>query len=867
VLFIGNSLTAGMPGNIEKIAKSKGDSLYFIHTIGAPSLDTVDNYTKSIINSENWDYVVVQYNSKIRKVNEVIKQNSACTQTVVYMMWGWENGNNSTLNYFEQQDRFRTIYKNMADEIKGICAPTGMSWNTVRTEKPWIYLYGGDNYHPNDKGVYLNACTFYSVFFEKSPEGATYTGLPDSTASYFQKVAANVVLDSLDTWNINTFVPNNSPKFISPLNNSITESSLVTFEWDKDIEMDSYNLQVAIDKDFNEIIFSEMNTNENIYTRDLDVYNTQVFARLSGNYTTENYSVCKTSWRNLEFKTPYGGPILIAPEDNITCLDREIDFYWEPNLNADSYIIQFASDSSFSDIQFQGDIYDNFYTHNFYSNKNTVYWRVQEFQGIINDKWSKTRTLTLKDIGPNQLIPDNNSINIPNDNYILTWNNFESGSNQKYNLQISNDNLFNKITKDVVGLTANKFVFKSTNFGTKYYWRVQRDIGDCPSAWSEIHNFKTKLKATELLLPANKDKLNNPDMITLIWDSYYNNSNHNVVISTDSSFKQIILSKSGIQNSQIEIQGLMPLTKYFWKVKTNVGNDFSEESKIWEFTTSKARPNTPVLISPENESIHQSIDIGFKWQSVAGADQYVLEFSENREFIGTTNVYTDIKKNEFELSELEYNKDYFWRVKTVIDGIESSWSNRWSFSTKTGNLNTKVELLSPKDNETNLNKLVICTWRVLIDADSYTLQLSNNLNFDKSNLVFDNQVVNNSQTIDQLLPGSKYYWRVRGENPSGSGQWSDIRTFTTKDDLSSVINESYYSRVYPNPSRGDFQIESEFSFDKIRIRNIEGELVDSYDVLITNEYYLNLSNKLSSGYYLVELINDKEMVTIKIILE
>ncbi len=768
VLFIGNSLTAGMPEIVADIAKSKGDSLYTLQIGGTPPLDTVDNYTREIINSEDWDYVVVQYNHQIEMLNEVVKQNSSCTQTVSYMLWGWENGNNSSLNYFEQQDQFRDIYVKSADEIEGICAPAGMSWKKVRTEKPWIDLYGGDNYHPNQLGMYLTACTFYTTFFEKSSEGATNVGLPDSVTTFFQQVATTIVLDSLETWNINVFAPNNTPDFINPIPNVTAESIEVLFEWENDESIISYELQISADKEFNELLLSKTDILESSFSFDFNIFNTLVFARLKGKYITQDLTECETSWRNLNIMIPFSGPELLTPENNISCSNRELTFNWKSIKNIKKYLIQFSLDSNFSEILADEVVYDNSYSHKFINLENNIFWRVQAYNGHISDKWSEVRHLELKNQGPNPLSPNNNSLNISNSNITLSWENTNPYSKQNYSLQVSKSILFDELVIDSVGLTTNEFEFSPEGYATIYHWRVLSDTSNCPTAWSDTYTFKTKLEPTILLFPPNYSK-GNVIPITLEWQSQGNLARHQIVVSTDSTFNDKVYFVDDIQNSEIVLQELQPLTRYYWFVNTTIGEEICESSEIWYFTTSDIPPATTNLLLPADQSTGLDISVDFKWELVQDADSYVFEITENKGFTGTVEIHSDLDTNEVSLSNLKNKQLYYWRVKSVKNELESVWS--------------------------------------------------------------------------------------------------EVSSFSTKDAVSSIFTEKYFSKIYPNPNTGRFNIESELKFNKMIIRDIKGVQVISIDLVTTNQYSLDLSAELSSGVYLIELCNGNSREDIRLVVE
>jgi hypothetical protein len=113
VLFIGNSYTFvnNLPQTLTDIALSKGDTLmYDISTPGGYTLNlhTTNATTLSKINSQAWDFVVLQEQSQLpsfspvqvatdvfpfaRHLDSLILVNDSCTETVFYMTWGRKNG-------------------------------------------------------------------------------------------------------------------------------------------------------------------------------------------------------------------------------------------------------------------------------------------------------------------------------------------------------------------------------------------------------------------------------------------------------------------------------------------------------------------------------------------------------------------------------------------------------------------------------------------------------------------------------------------------------------------------------------------------------------------------------------------------------
>lgn len=236
-LFLGNSYTGVniLPLLIKSVAISFGDTLVTDQNIpGGHQLIQHSTNTTSLakINSRNWDFVILQEQSQkpsfspaqvatdvypyAYQLNNTIKSNNSCTETVFYMTWGRKNGDASNCasyppicTYEGMQQRLRESYMEMADSNNAAVSPVGVAWKTVRDSFPLIELYSPDESHPSIQGSYLAACVFYATLYQKSPIGSTYlpSGLNNSEAFYLQTIASSTVLDSLSLWGINTNKP------------------------------------------------------------------------------------------------------------------------------------------------------------------------------------------------------------------------------------------------------------------------------------------------------------------------------------------------------------------------------------------------------------------------------------------------------------------------------------------------------------------------------------------------------------------------------------------------------------------------------------------------------------------------------------
>ena len=227
VLFIGNSYTYfnNMPQILSDIATSFGNNVsHASQTPGGAtfSAHANSNNTYNAMNSEDWDYVVLQGQSQepsfpygqvnsqtlpfAMQLADSAQAISTCSQAMFFMTWGRQNGDPQwdSINTFDKMnERLRLAYLRFADSSNASVSPVGVAWKYVRDNHPNINLYTGDGSHPSYAGSYLAACTFYASIFHSSPIGSIFTGsLSASDALLLQQAASLSVMDSIETYGL-----------------------------------------------------------------------------------------------------------------------------------------------------------------------------------------------------------------------------------------------------------------------------------------------------------------------------------------------------------------------------------------------------------------------------------------------------------------------------------------------------------------------------------------------------------------------------------------------------------------------------------------------------------------------------------------
>jgi len=232
ILFIGSSYFNfnNLPNLFRNFAINSGKEVYIDQLI--PSGRYLEDHANSShtelkINETDWDYIILQGVGSLTAYPQIIthhpvkpalvtlrnkiKANSGSTKMVFCLPWAFEDGMTWLQGWNDTyEDMQQKIYNNTlkyADEVGFEIAPVGWAWNTVLKEKnyPMHYLHKSDWNHPSLKGSYLMACVIYSTIFVESTIGIPfYSDLSIEDANYFKTIGSNMVLDSLEIWNINT---------------------------------------------------------------------------------------------------------------------------------------------------------------------------------------------------------------------------------------------------------------------------------------------------------------------------------------------------------------------------------------------------------------------------------------------------------------------------------------------------------------------------------------------------------------------------------------------------------------------------------------------------------------------------------------
>lgn len=538
--------------------------------------------------------------------------------------------------------------------------------------------------------------------------------------------------------------------------------------WNQSLAAKYYQIQFDTSSSFSHPCISQILNRTSTFEYSGLNYSTKYYWRVRGLNDKDT-----SQWSNpFTFNTCLAKPNILFPKNNQLSVKLTDTLRWDKVPLSTSYTLQVSTSQLFNENLITLDkVSQEFSKLNSLKNNTIYYWRVRAINNNNYSDWSDNSSFMTIMATPILISPVKDTINVPT-TFRLKWN--KVGGTTKILLQISKDEFFtsNLIMNNVID--DNSFQFENYNYDKQYFWRIRAVRADDSSEWSDIWNFRTKLKYPNQIYPPNQ-QLNIVVKCTFSWENNNDGAKYSLQVSKSIDFTNLIVNTTQLSDSKYTFNDLFPLTKYFWRVKKFVDNKESDWSNIWYFVTDKGNGLTiPKLISPKDKSEINTSGV-LKWLNVDNASYYRVQISNSNLF---SNYLKDTLVNNIEYSfrNMDNNITMFWRVKALNSQDSSDWSNIWSF-----NVNKKLiipKLISPANEEMQVSLDGELSWENIPDISHYQLQISKFNDF--SSIILDTNINDTNYHYSNLDMNETYYWRVRYSINNEFSGWSFIWSFNTR---------------------------------------------------------------------------------------
>lgn len=286
-------------------------------------------------------------------------------------------------------------------------------------------------------------------------------------------------------------------------------------------------------------------------------------------------------------------------------------------------------------------------------------------------------------IAPQLVSPPDDSIGIAL-NPALQWTQIPNAD--AYRLQVSTDSGFVSLVVNDSTLIDTSFVVGGLLPLTNYYWRVAARNTAGASPFSDAWAFRTigQPNSVALIAPSN-DAVNQPTSILFRWSVPHvpteTVNGYWFELVTDTLLMTGLLRDTTLIDTTINAGSLLHSTTYYWHVKAKSIAGWGSFSSWWRFTTIIAPPATPQLASPADGSSGVSFNPTLLWGNPPNTVFYRLQVDTDPDC--ATPVLDDslVAINTRNVTGLQANTTYFWRVQARNIGGSSPWSSIWSFTT------------------------------------------------------------------------------------------------------------------------------------------------------------------------------------------
>jgi photosystem II stability/assembly factor-like uncharacterized protein len=525
-------------------------------------------------------------------------------------------------------------------------------------------------------------------------------------------------------------------------------------------------------------------------------------------------------------------------------------FNWGSVPKGELYQIRFSIDEeliydfetvTLSDTSYQ--VYSNFFPNT------KFWWRVRAKNHSVFSPWSEARTFISKLATPTLVAPDSNALGVSVSARMI-WNVVDGASN--YDILLSKSKNFTDTVMFVKDFTDTTKVSNILDGLTTYYWKVRAKSSKSTSYWSNVWMFKTVVGPPRLISPTDKS-FGLMTSINFNWNRAAQATSYFIQISAKADFSEII-NEASVNDTVYQYSGLIYDETNYWRVRSENKDGVSEYSDIWSYRTGYS---PTMLDSPLNAKVNLKIPLALKWFKHETQNKYELYVANDSLFSKNLQKFENLDNVlEYTPAGLKNFTDYYWKVRVTSSENTGLWSEIRTFRTILG----KSGLRMPADQSKGLPTEISFLWFYLPGADKYHLQIANDANF--QDLVFSQDtIVNYSVTVKDLKEQSSFFWRVRGVNIDGNGEWSDVWSFSTSGNAPSLISPvngkdkvktplTFKWQLFANGQSYKLQISKSDKFDAIAggsdaIANTEYIQVPPLDVL--TDYYWRVQANLFDG--------------------
>lgn len=390
-------------------------------------------------------------------------------------------------------------------------------------------------------------------------------------------------------------------------------------------------------------------------------------------------------------------PVLVSPENGALSISLAPVLNWNKAVGADYYDVQLSTNSYFSDLHLDttGVLTDELEVFNLESNTN-YYWRVRALNDGGASNWSGYywfKTQVPVPAAPMLGSPEDGAQDVPISTNIY-WNSAEYATH--YRVEVDTvSNFTTALIDSTVDAGTNNMMLPDLTYNITYYWRVFASNATGESEASQIWSFTTipEIPAIPVLLSPTNGATQTDTLVYLSWNVASRADFYTYQLSTTGDFNSVIVQET-VTDTVSSVGGLDLDTEYFWRVRAENAGGQSMWSTAFSFTTRQPDASIPTLLSPGNNATDLDTALTFSWNEADFATEYHYQLSSEIEFLNLKVDTAGLQVTSLVVDGLNYETDYYWRVRSIGMEDTSDWSSIFTFTTKR-KVNQSPEIIRP----------------------------------------------------------------------------------------------------------------------------------------------------------------------------
>ncbi|KAA9340723.1 LamG-like jellyroll fold domain-containing protein [Adhaeribacter soli] len=661
--------------------------------------------------------------------------------------------------------------------------PPTLTWNPATNAQNYIVQ------------VSANA-DFTSPVFNQSNITGTSVPIPNlaHSTNYYWRVMANnygVTSNWSNVWQFKTSLPN--PTLLAPANNATSTPVSLPLTWNAISDAGSYQVQVSTAADFSSLLLDQNNLKTNSVNVSGLANHTTYFWRVRA-ANSEGNSNWSPAWSFTTIPATPATPVLSAPVNQSTGNPLPPTLTWNPATNAQNYIVQVSANADFTSPVFnQSNITGTSVPIPNLAHSTNYYWRVMANNYGVTSNWSNVWQFKTTLPTPTLTTPANNVTDQPA-SILFSWN--AAAGAGSYQLQISTVQDFGTLFLDQDNLSATSSQVTTLNYRTTYFWRVRARNTEGNSNWSAVRTFTTMPP-----ILAGHWKFDESSGTVVSDASEY--LNHGSMVGTPTK-------STGITGLAINLNGTDQYVTVPNNASLNITKQITLSAWIKPSRTGVSQVIMKKAITDKNNGYELALTssglIFVRFNQDSNGDTYRLNSTAVHPSDGNTWMHVAATYNgsvlKLYINGTEHKTKTFSSPPTIKTntlplaiGAQSNGSNPfqgaiddarvYNIALSPAEINalatippSKPTLVSPADLASGMPVPVTLSWNTAAGAPTYQVQVSTAADF-SANIFDQSGIAATSVQVNAVANNTRYYWRVKATNVTGSSSWSSVRSFFT----------------------------------------------------------------------------------------